>query len=39
MNPTCHTTARSALRAAWPLALGMGGVAGKRLTGVGPAPI
>jgi hypothetical protein len=39
MNPTRHTTARSASRAAWPLVLGIGGVAGKRLSGNAPARI
>jgi hypothetical protein len=39
MNTTCLTIARSASGAAWSLAHGFGGVAGKRLAGIGPAPI
>jgi len=39
MNTPRHSTARSALSAAWSLALGMVGVAGKRQAGNGPAPI
>ena len=39
MNPTSLTIARSASGAAWSLALGFGGVAGKRVAGIGPAPI
>jgi len=39
MNPTRHPAARSASRAAWSLALGIGGVAAKRASGFGPAPI
>jgi hypothetical protein len=39
MTPTNLHTARSASRAAWSLALGFGGVAGHRVTGIGPAPI
>ena len=39
MNTPRHSIARSALGAAWSLALGMVGVAGKREAGNGPAPI
>jgi hypothetical protein len=39
MDRTRHITARSASRAAWPMSLGLGGVAGNRVTGTGPAPI
>jgi len=39
MNTPRHSIARSALGAAWSLALGMVGVAGKRQAGNGPAPI
>jgi hypothetical protein len=39
MTPTNLHTARSASRAAWSLALGFGGVQGKRVTGMSPAPI
>jgi hypothetical protein len=39
MNPNCLTIARSASGAAWPLVLGTGGVAGKRFSGIAPAPI
>jgi hypothetical protein len=39
MNTPHHSIARSAFRAAWSLALGMVGVAGKREAGNGPAPI
>jgi hypothetical protein len=39
MTPTNPHTARSASRAAWSLALGFGGVASKRVAGIGPAPI
>jgi hypothetical protein len=39
MNPTNRHTARSASRASRSLALGFGGVAGKRVSGIGPAPI
>jgi hypothetical protein len=39
MTRTNPHTARSAIRAAWSLALGFGGVAGKRVTGMSPAPI
>jgi len=39
MNTPRHPIARSASGAAWSLALGMVGVAGKRQAGNGPAPI
>jgi len=40
MNNTRLTLARRASsRAAWPMALGMGGAAGQRVAGIGPAPI
>ena len=39
MNPTHLTTARSASGAAWPLVLGTVGIAGKRFSGMAPAPI
>ena len=39
MNTPRHSIARSAFGAAWSLALGMVGVAGKRQSGNGPAPI
>jgi hypothetical protein len=39
MNTPRHSIDRSAFRAAWSLALGMVGVAGKRQSGNGPAPI
>jgi len=39
MNTPRHPIARSAFGAAWSLALGMVGVAGKRQSGNGPAPI
>jgi hypothetical protein len=39
MNTTCLTIARSASGAAWPLVLGIGGVAGKRLSGFASARI
>jgi len=39
MNTPRHSIARSAFGAVWSLALGMGGVAGKREAGNGPAPI
>jgi hypothetical protein len=39
MNTTRHSIARSASGAAWSLALGTVGVAGKRQAGFGPAPI
>jgi hypothetical protein len=39
MNTPRHSIARSASGAAWSLALGMVGVAGKRQAGNGPAPI
>jgi hypothetical protein len=37
MNPTRHSTARSAFGAAWSPVFG--GVAGKRFAATGPAPI
>jgi hypothetical protein len=39
MNMSRHPIARSASGAAWSLARGFGGVAVKRLSGNGPAPI
>ena len=39
MNTSRLTIARSASGAAWSLAHGFGGVAGKHLAGIGPAPI
>jgi len=39
MNMSRHSIARSAFGAAWSLALGRVGVAGKRQAGNGPAPI
>jgi hypothetical protein len=39
MNSPRHPVARSAFGAAWSLALGRVGVAGKRQAGNGPAPI
>jgi hypothetical protein len=39
MNTPRHSIARSASGAAWSLALGTVGVAGKRQAGFGPAPI
>ena len=39
MNTPRHSIARSAFSAAWSLALGLVGVAGKRQAGNGPAPI
>jgi len=39
MNTLRHSIARSAFGAAWSLALGRVGVAGKRQSGNGPAPI
>ncbi len=39
MNPTRLLTVRSAVGAAWSLALGFGGVAAKSLAGTGPAPV
>jgi len=39
MNTPRHSIARSAFGAAWSLALGMVGVAGKREAGNGAAPI
>jgi hypothetical protein len=39
MNTHRHTIARRASRAARSLALGLGGVAGPRVKGFGPAPI
>jgi len=39
MNTPRHSIARSAFGAAWSLALGRVGVAGKRQSGNGPAPI
>jgi hypothetical protein len=39
MNRTNHITARRAARAARPMLLGFSGIAGKRVTGLGPAPV
>jgi len=39
MKPTNLHSTRSASCAAWSMALGFGGVAAQRVTGIGPAPI
>jgi len=39
MSTPRHSIARSAFGAAWSLALGRVGIAGKRQSGNGPAPI
>jgi hypothetical protein len=39
MKPTNLHSTRSASRAGWSMALGFGGVAAQRVTGIGPAPI